>query len=153
MSRDRFVDILLIVPAWIAVFGEHYIVGPVSRIASRFHRASGLERLHRRLAKLPPGAALPLFLIPEAASRAGWFASAWLLMTGAGWQALMVYVATKLLATVTALWVYRACQPALLRVKWFARLHAAGQSVRQAVMKSSPRFAALRHRVRVSTNR
>lgn len=153
MSRDRFVDAILIVPAFVAVVVEDYGLRPAIRAAHWFHRASRLERLHRRLAKLPPGAALPLFLIPEAASRAGWFASAWLLMTGAGWEALTVYVLTKLFATVTALWVYRACEPALLRVKWFARIHATVQRMRLSVVKSSPRFAALRQRVRVSTLR
>lgn len=153
MSRDRLVDAILIVPAFVVVVIEDYGLRPTIRAAHWFHRVSRLERLHRRLAKLPPGAALPLFLIPEAASRAGWFASAWLLLTGAGWEAVTVYVLTKLFATVTALWVYRACEPALLRVKWFARIHATVQRMRHAVVKSNPRFAALRQRVRVSTFR
>jgi hypothetical protein len=110
-----------------------------------------MQRLHQRLARLPPGVALPLFLVPEAASRAGWVASAWLLMTGAAWEALLVYVLTKILAGITALWVYRACEPALLGVRWFARLHATGQKMRGAMGTASPRFAAARHRVRLGT--
>jgi hypothetical protein len=153
MSRDRLVNALLLVPALVVVLAEDFVLRPIRRGLSRVYRVGVLQRLHQRLARLPPGVALPLFLIPEAASRAGWVASAWLLLQGAAWEALMVYVLTKLLAGVTALWVYRACEPALLRVAWFARLHGMGQRLRRSVFPPNSRFAAIRQRVRVATLR
>jgi hypothetical protein len=153
MIRNRLANGLLLAPAFIVVVVEVFVVRPAVAALNRIHRVAVLQRLHRRLARLPPGVALPLFLVPEAASRAGWLASAWLLMTGAAWEALMVYVLTKLLATVIALWVYRACEPALLRVGWFARMHTAGHRMRRSLIRPSPRFAEMRHRVRVGALR
>ena len=149
MCRDRVANALLLGPAVLVVLLDGFVIRPAVRIVARVQRVSLLQRWQRRLSKLPPGVALPLFLIPEAASRAGWVASAWLLMQGAAWEALAVYVLTKLLATMTALWVYQACEPALLRVRWFARLHAAGLRLRRALFRPRPRFAALLERVRL----
>jgi hypothetical protein len=153
MSRERLINSLLVVPAVLVVAVEACIVRPAGAVLDALHRVPVMQRLHQRLTRLPPGAALPLFLVPEAASRAGWVASAWLLVSGAAWEALLVYVLSKLLAGLTALWVYRACEPALLRVRWFARLHAAGQRMRGMGKKSNSRFAAARHRVRLGTLR
>jgi hypothetical protein len=153
MSRDRLVNSLLLVPALVVVAVEACVLRPATVLLDWLHRVPLMHRLHNRLAQLPPGVALPLFLVPEALSRAGWLASAWLLMGGAAWQALMVYVLTKLFAGLSALWVYRACEPALLRVRWFARLHEAGQRLRRSMKKSRPRPTVARHRVRLSTTR
>ena len=153
MRRDRVLDGLLIGPAILVVAIENTLVRPAAALLERVHRIPVLQRLHRRLARLPPGVAVPLFLIPEAASRAGWFASAWLLLTGAAWQALIVYTLTKIIAGVTALWVYQACEPALLRVAWFARVHAAAGRWRRSLRHSSGRFATMRRRVRLATMR
>jgi hypothetical protein len=153
MNRDRIATGLLLLPALIVAAVESCILRPAGALLDWLHRVPVMRRMHQRLAALPPGVALPLFLVPEAASRAGWLASAWLLMTGAAWEALIVYVLTKLLAGITALWVYRACEPALLRVCWFARLHAASQRMRCSIRVSSPRFAAARHRVRWGATR
>lgn len=150
MCRARVVDAVLWLPAILAVAVEHAVLRPMHGMLSRLQRIGLLRRLHARLAALPPGTALPLFLVPEGASRAGWLASAWLLLNGAAWEALLVYVLTKLLAGVTAVWVYTACEPALLRVAWFARAHAAVLRTRRALFPPNSRFAALRHRVRVS---
>ena len=153
MRRDRVLNGLLMVPAILVVVIEDYAIRPAAALVERAHRVAILQRLHHRLARLPPGVALPLFLIPEITSRAGWFASAWLLLTGAAWQALIVYTLTKIIAGITALWVYQACEPALLRVAWFARMHAAAGRWRQSLRHSSSRFATLRRRVRLATMR
>jgi hypothetical protein len=150
MTRDHVVNSLLLIPALLVVAVEACVLRPASALLDGLHRVPLIQRLHHRLARLPPGVALPLFLVPEAASRAGWFVSAWLLVTGAAWEALLVYVLTKLLAGVIALWVYRACEPALLRVRWFAWIHGAGQRIRCSLGVANPRFVAMRHRVRWS---
>jgi hypothetical protein len=101
-----------------------------------------------------------MFLVPEVASRGGWIVSAWLLLQGAVQEAMLVYVVTKLLAGLSALWIYQACEPALLRVGWFARMHGMGQrlhgSVRRwrgAVLPGGGRFMRLRQRLRIGPAR
>ena len=72
--------------------------------------------------------------MPELCSRGGWAVSAWLLWQGHPGRAMAVYAGTKLLAGGTALWVYFACEPALLRIPWFAALHRAGGQMRRALV-------------------
>lgn len=151
----RPADTILLALAFVTVHAQDTLWRPARELARRAWRLGPLQRLHQRLARLPPGVALPLFLVPEAASRGGWVLSAWLLMQGATWDAFLVYAGTKLVATVAALWIYQACEPALLRVGWFARLHGVGRRLRQgaaarwrAIQPRHPRLAALRQRLR-----
>ncbi len=104
---------------------------PVVQAVGRF---PPLARLHAAIGRLPPGLALPLFLAPELCSRGGWAGSAWLLLSGYPWRAAALYVGTKLLAGGAALWIYAACEPALLRVAWFAALHNALGRMRRFVL-------------------
>lgn len=101
---------------------------------ARAARLGWLPRLRARIARLPPAVALPLFLVPELCSRSGWIVSVWLLVQGEPGTAILVYAASKLVAGLTALWIYCACEPALMRVRWFAattlRLRAAVAAIR-----------------------
>jgi hypothetical protein len=89
-----------------------------------------LRRLQARLGRLPPWVALPLFLVPEGTSRAGFFISAWLVWQGQAESAAILYAGTKLIAGLLALWIYMACEPALLRVRWFRAVHDALRDLR-----------------------
>ena len=106
-------------------------VRPVMQAIGRF---PPLARLRAAIGRLPPGLALPLFLAPELCSRGGWAGSAWLLLSGYPWRAAALYGATKILAGGTALWIYAACEPALLRVAWFAALHSSLGRMRRSVV-------------------
>ncbi len=104
-----------------------------------------LARLRAAIGRLPPALALPLFLVPELCSRGGWAMSAWLLWQGHAGRAMAVYAATKLLAGGSALWIYAACEPALLRIPWFAATHGAATRWRRAALA---RFGKWRLRAR-----
>jgi hypothetical protein len=118
------------------------VVGFVHDVAWPFglrtgHRVANwwvLAPARRWVAGLPAVAALPLFLVPEICSRLGTLASAWLLLQGDVWRALAVYVATKLFAGMTALWIYTACLPALMQIRAFAAVHDAVAGLRRAVV-------------------
>ena len=156
MRGTRFADALLLVPVLLAVLVQDVLWRPARAILTGVGRLGPMRRLHSRIARLPPWLALPLFLVPEAASRGGWLFSAWLLLHGAVQQAMLVYVLTKLFATLSAVWIYQACEPALLRIRWFARLHASVSQMRTAardwhasVMPQGGRFMILRQRLRI----
>lgn len=160
MRRNRLADAFLLIPALLAVLAEDVLWRAVSALLRWVRRLGPLQRLHARISRLPPGVALPLFLVPEAASRGGWLASAWLLLHGAVQEAMLVYVVTKLIAGLSALWVYRACEPALLRVRWFARVHGmvlqlrgTARAWRAAVLPGGGRFMMLRQRLRIGPAR
>ncbi len=160
MRRNRLADALLLIPVLLAVLAEDVVWRAASTVLGGVRRLGPLQRLHVRIARLPPGVALPLFLVPEAASRGGWVASAWLLLHGAVQEAMLVYVGTKLIAGLSALWVYQACEPALLRVRWFARLHGMAQRLRGQIrawrgsmLPGGGRFMVLRGRLRIGPAR
>ena len=133
MQRLRFTDRLLLPPALLAVLVADRLWPAIRTWGMRVARWGPLARLHRRVSRLPPGVALPLFLVPEACSRLGWVAAGWLVLKGEPWRALAVYAGTKLMAGSAALWIWSACLPSLLRVRPFARAHATLMGVRHRV--------------------
>jgi hypothetical protein len=155
MRRFRAATVLLIPAATLVVLAQD-VVWPLARSAGgRFAAWRVLAPLRRRVAALPAAAALPLFLVPELCSRCGTLVSAWLLLQGDGWRALAIYAGSKLFAGATALWIYTACEPALLRVRAFAMIHGAVGELRRAALararRRAPRagqFAALLRRTR-----
>jgi hypothetical protein len=160
MRRNRLADALLLIPVLLAVLVEDVLWRAASTVLGGVRRLGPLQRLHVRVARLPPGVALPLFLVPEVASRGGWLFSAWLLLQGAVQEAMLVYIVTKLFAGLSAVWIYQACEPALLRVRWFARMHGmvwrlrgAVHAWRGAVLPRGGRFMVLRQRLRIGPGR
>ncbi len=160
MRRNRLADALLLIPVLLAVLAQDVLWRAASALLNGVRRLGPLQRLHVRIARLPPGVALPLFLVPEAASRGGWLFSAWLLLHGAVQEALVVYVLTKLFATLSAVWIYQASEPALLRVRWFARMHdmvwrlrGAARAWHGTVLPRGGRFMVLRQRLRIGPAR
>jgi hypothetical protein len=89
-----------------------------------------LRRLEARLAAWPPWAILPLFLIPEAMSHIGGFYAAYLLAQRKVLAATAVAVFIKGIGLLIALWIYQACRPALMTIRWFAWAHGKVEAAR-----------------------
>jgi len=126
----RIVDLLLWPVALAVVLVEAVIWRGAIRLGRAVSHGLRLPRLHARLGRLPPILALPLFLVPEGASRAGALWAAWLLVQGHYRAAAVAYAGSKVFASVVAVWIYRACEPALLTIPWFARSRAGVLQVR-----------------------
>jgi hypothetical protein len=134
-------DLLLLVPALLLVLGEH-VLWQGSRAVLRAVAGWPLVKaLHLGLGLLPPSLALPLFLIPEVFSHASEFGTAFLLAKGHVAAATLLVVLGKGVATLVLVWIYQACEPALLRVRWFARVHDAVLRARAALLA---KFAPVR---------
>ncbi len=66
----------------------------------------------------------------------------------------MIAVLFKGVATLVLVWIYQACEPALLRVAWFARLHNAVLAARCWVLdRVKPLREAALHRLRACVAR
>jgi hypothetical protein len=144
-------DLLLLLPALLLVLGEH-VLWQGARVVLRALAGQPLiKALHIWLGLLPPGIALPLFLIPEVFSHASEIGTAFLLAEGHLVAATVLVVLGKGLATLILVWIYQACEPALLRVRWFARTHDAVMRARSWVLaKFDPVRTALLIRLRQS---
>ena len=155
MLLHRVAALLMVPVAVMVVLGQDVVWPSVLHIGRRIAAWPPLLPLRRRIARLPALVALLLFLVPELCSRCGTLVSAWLLLQGDGWRALAVYVAAKLVAGGIALWVYTACEPALLRNWLFAKIHGAVAGVRHEMLVRARRspaafggFGAVLRRVR-----
>ena len=135
---------VLLPPALVIVFVEDVLWAWCRNLLRALWTAWPLRMLTAWLARLPAPLAVLLFLLPEGASRLGTLWAALLLIKGHLLIAGVVYVAFKLVATLTAVLIWQACAPRLLSVRWFARLHAVALA---AVVWTHERLAPLRLRL------
>lgn len=125
----RLMNVLLLPLAVLMVVLEDVVWAGVVALLRALHRAPPVAALEVALGRLSGPAALPLFLVPEAVGFAGKLWALALLAKGHPLAALEAYVGIRLVCTVIAVFIYRACEAALLRIGWFARavgwVHAA----------------------------
>jgi hypothetical protein len=137
-------DLLLLVPALLLVLSEHVLWQGSRAVLRALAGLPLIKTLHIWLGLLPPSLALPLFLIPELFSHASEFGTAFLLAKGHFAAATLLVVLGKGVTTLILVWIYQACEPALLRVRWFARVHHAILRARAALLA---KFAPARQRL------
>lgn len=125
----RLLNILLLPLALLMVVLEDVVWAGALAVLRGLRRAAPVRALEARLRTLSGYAALPLFLVPEAVGFAGKLWAIALLAGGHPLAALQVYVLIRLACTLIAVFIYQACEAALLQVAWFARavgwVHAA----------------------------
>jgi hypothetical protein len=125
----RLANLLLVPLALLLLVLEDVVWAGIAALLAQLHQAPPVAALARALARLPGPIALPLFLIPEAVGKLGELWSLALLAQGRPLAAAEAYVGVRLVSLVIAVFIYRACEPALLRIAWFARavawVHAA----------------------------
>jgi hypothetical protein len=108
-----------------------------------------VRRLEALLAGWPAWAILPLFLIPEAIDHAGGFYAAYLLAHRKVLAATAVAVFVKGTGLLIALWIYQACRPALMTIRWFAWAHGKVEAARDwALDKVGPAWSRARRYLR-----
>jgi hypothetical protein len=108
-----------------------------------------LRRLEARMAQWPAWAILPLFLIPEAMSHVGGFYAAYLLAHRKLLAATVVAVLIKGVGLLIALWIYQACRPALMTIRWFAWAHGKVEAARHwGVVRIRPAWTRARRLLR-----
>lgn len=143
-------DGLLLVPALVLVLGENVLWQGSRAVLRAVAGLPLIKTLHLWLGLLPPGLALPLFLVPEVFSHVSEFGTAFLLAKGHVAAATLLVVLGKGVATLILVWIYQACEPALMRVRWFARVHHA---ILRARAKLLAKFAPVRRIVLIRLRR
>lgn len=143
--RRALRDAALLPVALLIVLLEEVVWRGAHVLLRRLGALPAVRALSVSLAGLPGWAALPLFLVPEAAGRVGELWAAWLLYNGHPRSAVLAYVIVRLLATLIVVFIWQACAPALLRLRWFARATAWVRAVRDW---SLARTAGLRRMLR-----
>ena len=120
--QRRLLDVLLLPLALVVVVLEDVVWRGIRALLRRAAHFGPVMALERVLARLPGWAALPLFLVPEGFGRLGEIWAFTLLFRRHVVGAVIVYVLVRLVATVCAVFIYHACEPALMRLPWFAKV-------------------------------
>ena len=146
----RVLDLLLLVPALAVVLVEDVFWAGARALLAQLSALRVVRRAHARLSRLPPAAALVLFLVPEGLSHLAGLAAGVVLAHGHVLTATLLAVGLKGLLTLLLVWIYQACEPILLGVAWFARLHGLVFDIRQWALGL---VAPLRERLRTALHR
>ena len=136
----RVLDALLLPLALVLVVLEEVLWAGLLAMLRWLADLPPLIRLAAWLGRLPGQAALPLFLVPEAVGKLGELWATALLLQGRIAAAVWVYVGVRVVALTVAVFIYKACQPALLSVRWFA---AMVDWIRRAGLWARARWAPL----------
>ncbi len=150
---------LLAVLAWplkwllaLLILFEEWGWEPLQQALARLARWPGLRWVEARVRRLPPYAALLLFALPALALLPIKLLALWLIGQGRAWAGLLVIVLAKLVGTAIVARLFTLTQPALMRLAWFARGHAAWTAWKGALLAwaraSAPWQAARAWRLR-----
>jgi hypothetical protein len=120
--RRHLLNSLLLPPALAVVVLEDVIWAGARAVLRRVTRLRVVRRLQTEMGRLPGWAALPIFAIPEVIAKAGEVWALTLLARGHAASFVLAYGLVRLLSTLVAVFVYMACEAALLRIAWFAAL-------------------------------
>ncbi len=111
---------LLLPLALVVVVLEDVLWAAARAVLRLFSGIALLQRLQSELRRLPGWAALPLFLVPEALGKLGELWSLAIMARGHVTHGVLVYGAVRVVATLIVVFIFHACEPALMRVAWFA---------------------------------
>ena len=118
----HLLNALLLPAALVVVVIEDVIWAGAKAVLRRVALLRVVQRLQTEMGRLPGWAALPLFAIPEGIAKVGEVWAVTLLVRGFAASFIVVYALLRLLSTLVAVFVYVACEVALLRIAWFAAL-------------------------------
>ena len=97
-------------------------------------RLPPLAWLERRIAALPPYAALAVFVLPTLLLLPVKLAALWLIGIGKAGLGLAVIVLAKLVGTALLARLFQLTQPALMQLAWFARIYRRWTAWKQALL-------------------
>ena len=119
----RLRTILLFVGALLFLF-EEWLWISFTRFFVWLGQHRAVRWIERRLAGVPPMAALVILLVPMTLIFPFKIAGLWMIATGHLISGCATIIAAKILSTAIVARIFVTCRPQLLRMQWFARLHA-----------------------------
>ncbi len=123
---------------------EAWGLKPLLRLMDRLARLRMWAWVEGKITRLPPYAALSLFLLPTLALIPVKIAALYLLTTGMKLWGAGVLVLAKVIGTVIVARIFQLTRTQLLRIPWFARAYAAFIGWRDQVYERLQQSAAWR---------
>ena len=107
---------------------------PLHRLLARLGRLPVLRQLEAAIARLPPHAALVVFLVPALALLPIKLLALGLIAQGQRVLGLAVIVVAKLVGTAVVARLFALTQPALMQLPWFARAYGRWSAWKAALL-------------------
>lgn len=116
----RFIKGLLSLPLALLILFEEWGWEPLQALLARCARWRVWAWMERRIAALPPYAALALFAVPSLLLLPVKLLALWALSRGHALLGTVVIITAKLLGTAVVARLFSLTKPALLQLAWFA---------------------------------
>ncbi len=116
----RVLDVLLFPVALLVVLLEDVVWVAARDFLRQVSALPPLRLLAGWLGTLPGWAALPFFAVPELLGRVGEVWAFALLYHHHVVAGVAAYVVVRAVATLIVLFIFQSCEPALMRLRWFA---------------------------------
>jgi hypothetical protein len=108
----------------LVILFEEWGWGPLQRAMVWLGGLPVLRQIEAWITRLPPYGALAIFLLPSLALLPVKLLALWFISQGHAGLGLSVIVAAKLAGTAVLARLFSLTQPALMKLDWFAHLHA-----------------------------
>jgi len=117
---------------------------PLMRLADMLARLPPFAWIVRHIASLPPLGALAAFLAPTLLLLPMKLLALLLIGRGHAVSGLLMIVVAKIAGTAAVARLFMLTRPQLMRMEWFARLHARWSDIKQRLMAMARASAAWR---------
>ncbi|MBI5256983.1 MAG: hypothetical protein HY855_10830 [Burkholderiales bacterium] len=107
---------------------------PLQRAMAWVARLPVLRRIEQLIVRLPPRAALLVFLLPSLLLLPVKLLALWLVAQGQQWLGLGVIVLAKLAGTAVVARLFTLTKPALMRMAWFASVYGRWSRWKEALL-------------------
>ncbi|RZL40269.1 MAG: hypothetical protein EOP35_01355 [Rubrivivax sp.] len=138
---------LLRVTLALLILFEEWGWEPLRRVFALLAKLPVIRQCEALLRRLPPRWALVALVLPSLLILPVKLLAVWLITRGQVSLGLAVIVAAKLVGTALLAWLFQLIQPALMQLRWFARLHGrwtAWKSELLAWVRASPVWRSAR---------
>ena len=120
--RRRITDVLLFPVALLFVLFEDVLWVAARTLLRHLSSLPPLRVFRRWLGTLSGWTALPFFAVPELLGRVGEVWAFALLYHHHVTAAVATYIVVRAVATLIVVYIFQCCEPALMRLRWFAWL-------------------------------
>ncbi len=120
---NRIITPPLMFIAALILFAEEVLWELAKRLMAQVGRLPLIRTIEAMVARLPPPAALALFVLPGALLLPVKISALWLIAHGHTLVGLQLIIAAKLIGTVLVARIFTLTRDSLMTLQWFARAH------------------------------
>lgn len=143
----RLLKSIAVALAAIVILFEEWLWEPLKRLMLAFGRLPVIRQLAALIGRLPPFAALVLYLVPVVVLLPFKIAGLWLISQGHSLLGIGTFLGAKVVGTALLAWLFSLTKATLLQIAWFARAYAWVVGISDAAhawLHRQPLYQALR---------